>query len=357
MSNQGSGGGMQPYGRRSYGGWTGGMTPAPQRPQNDMMIPPTNATNDLTGTSGLHPYNQPTPPHAGGPWQGAGYAQRPMPFIPGAGIPPSFGGEQDSGLRPYNPQTGRTTPPPPPPTPVSPLQGAGYAPRPDQVQPWMTQPPPSFGGDMTGGMTPYQPRMSTPYYQNDPWQTGGNTPGPSAPTQGQPIMSNPYTVQAPTLSGGQPPMSTPNMVEGKVGPQPFDYSGMMAGFNPNSMQGRARLQAQQGLASAPDAYGLRGYMQNGSFNRGAAVNDYYGALDKLKQQGVTGQINLYDQFKGADGRYNGPMNNSMIADFAGGWAGPGASGDMWTGRRGGKSYWLGNEINDFEFNERFKQGI
>jgi hypothetical protein len=131
----------------------------------------------------------------------------------------------------------------------------------------------------------------------------------------------------------------------------------IAGFNPNSMQGQYRAQQQQSLAQAPDAYGLQGYMQNGQFNRGAAVNDYYGALDKLRQQGVSGQINLYDQFKGADGRYNGPMNNAMIADFSGGWQGNGQTGDLWTGKRNGKNYWLGNEVDDHQFNERFKQGI
>jgi hypothetical protein len=246
------------------------------------------------------------------PWQ-----QRRQPMMAGFGQQFQKTGQDFAGTSGYHPYTPNVSPPP-------------------------TQPQP--------------PTMSQPIAISDPPGAFGYGGQPTPPTQ---YGNDARQIGSPAGAFGFARVAPPsyNPMDGKNGSPMQQMNQNIGGFNPNSMQGQYRAQQQQSLAQAPDAYGLSGYMQNGQFNRGAAVNDYYGALDRLRQQGVSGQINLYDQFKGADGRYNGPMNNAMIADFSGGWQGNGQTGDLWTGKRNGKNYWLGNEVDDHQFNERFKQGI
>ena len=235
------------------------------------------------------------------------------------------------------------------------------------------------GGGMGGGMGMggYQPYggmntgMNTAY--QNPWQSnkmgvqgyGGYN---SSPPPQQPPMQDPVrAISDPPGAfgyGGQP--QPPVMNGGMQSPtQPAPYQAQpMDPMSQMKMQGQNVGGFQAGRYTDPrnfapvqqDSVGANRYMQNGQFNRGAAVNDYYGALDKLRGQGVSGQINLYDQFKQADGSYGGPFNNAMIADYAGGYQTPGAMGN-WTGKRDGKNYWLGNQVDDMTFNERFKQGI
>lgn len=187
-------------------------------------------------------------------------------------------------------------------------------PMPQKSVPYQMQDPNVAG---TGGMHPYQPTMSQPYQASDPTAI-------SQPPLGMPAASM------------QDPAAMMKMQAQNIG----GWGGLKKSFAP----------------VAQDSVGVNRYMQNGQFDSGTAINDYYSALEKLRSQGVTGQINLYDRFKNPDGSYGGPFNNGMINDYRGGYQTAGPMGN-WTGKRNGKNYWLGSEVDDMTFNERFKQGI
>lgn len=105
-----------------------------------------------------------------------------------------------------------------------------------------------------------------------------------------------------------------------------------------------------------DPYGLNSLFRNGQFDRGQAVNQYYGALDQLKGQRGSGQYNLFDIYN-KGGEYTGPVNNAMIADLSGGFWRPDPTMGSFTGVKNGQHYWLGQPTLEHEFRERFKQGV
>ena len=227
-------------------------------------------------------------------------------------------------------------------------QYGGFQRQPQVGQQWGGQ---NFSG-FRGFGTPFQSnKMGVQGYGGLNTSPPPTQPPPPTEWGGERVISDPAHVFG---FGGQPTPPTQYQNDARqIGS--FQDPNKMMQQQAQNIGGWGGLQKQFNPV-AQDSVGANKYMQNGQFDRGAAVNDYYGALDKLRSQGVSGQINLYDQFKGADGSYTGPFNNAMIADYAGGFQTPGAMGN-WTGKRNGKNYWLGTELDDHQFNERFKQGV
>lgn len=109
-----------------------------------------------------------------------------------------------------------------------------------------------------------------------------------------------------------------------------------------------------------DRYGINSLFEGGQFNRQAALDKYYGGINDLVARNpslANQQVNLYDQFKDANGEYAGPITNAMIADLQGGFWRPDATLGSYTGIKNGQHYFLGMPVDEMAFRERFKQGL